>query len=182
MERTFCRKSELRRAIRADIRLLTPAERVQAAQLIAVEIERDPRFRAARTVAAFLPLGDEPPLREAVERWAHEKRVVVPRVEGERMRFYDFRAEDLASGAFGIDEPQATELCPAEQIEVMVVPAVALTADGARMGRGRGYYDRYLGAREAEHIYKIGVGFACQLATALPTEEHDVVMDRVVTR
>lgn len=182
MERTFSRKSELRRAIRADIRSLSIEERTEAARLIATEIECDPHFRAAQTVAAFMPLGDEPPLREAVERWAESKRVVVPKVEGDQMSFYDFRATQMASGAFGIDEPQSSVLCPPEQIEVMIVPAVGFTREGTRMGRGRGYYDRYLGAAEAAHIYKIGTCFACQLVDELPTEPHDVAMDRVVAR
>ena len=182
MERTFSQKSELRRAIRAYIRSLSVEERAEAARQIAAEIECDERFRAARTVAAFMPLGDEPPLREAVERWAQTKRVVVPKVEGDQMSFYDFRAEQMSSGAFGIDEPQCSELCTPEQIEVMVVPAVGFTRRGARMGRGRGYYDRYLGAPEATHIYKIGTCFACQLVDELPTEPHDVAMDRVVAR
>lgn len=180
MERTFLTKSELRRAIRADIRSLSVEEHIEAARLIAAEIECDPRFQAAKTVAAFMPLGDEPPLREAVERWAQTKRVVVPKIEGDEMHFCDFRAEEMASGAFGIAEPQATATCPPEQIEVMIVPAVGLTRRGARMGRGRGYYDRYLGTTNAASIYKIGTGFACQLVAELPTEPHDVVMDRVV--
>lgn len=166
--------------IRADIRSLSVEERTEAARAIAAEIERDPRFVTARTVAAYMPLGDEPPLREAVERWAQSKRIVVPKIEGDDMRFYDFRAEQMASGAFGIDEPQCAELCSAEQIEVMVVPGVVFTRAGARMGRGRGYYDRYLGAPEAASIYKIGTCFACQLVDELPTEPHDVAMDRVV--
>lgn len=180
MERTFLTKSELRREIRADIRSLSVEERAEAARLIAAAIECDPRFEAAQTIAAYMPLGDEPPLREAVERWTRSKRVVVPKIEGDDMRFYDFRAERMASGAFGIDEPQGAELCPPEQIEVMVVPGVAFTRSGARMGRGRGYYDRYLGAAEATHIYKIGTCFACQLVAELPTEPHDVAMERVV--
>ncbi len=180
MERTFLTKSELRREIRADIRSLSAEERTAAALLIVAEIERDPRFEAAQTVAAYMPLGDEPPLREAVERWSQSKRVVVPKIEGDEMSFYDFRAEQMASGAFGIDEPQGVEMCPPELIEVMVVPGVAFTRQGARMGRGRGYYDRYLGVAEAAHIYKIGTCFACQLVAELPTEPHDVAMDRVV--
>ena len=156
--------------------------RTLAAEMIAQAVECDPHFIAAKTVAVFMPLGDEPPIREAVECWAQTKRVVVPKVEGDQMSFYDFRAEQMSSGAFGIDEPQMTAECPPEQIEVMIVPAVALARNGARMGRGRGYYDRYLGAANATRIYKIGTCFACQLVDELPTEPHDVVMDRVVAR
>lgn len=181
MERTFLTKSELRGALRAQIRSLSPSERIAAAERIARQVECDSRFIASKTVAVFMPLGDEPPIREAVERWAAEKRVVVPRIEGDdRMRFFDFCAEQMASGAFGIEEPQATAECPPEEIEVMVVPGVAFTAEGARMGRGRGYYDRYLGAPAAARIYKIGTCFACQLVEQLIVEPHDVLMDRVV--
>ena len=71
-------------------------------------------------------------------------------------------------------------MCPPEQIEVKVVPGEAFTRSGARMGRGRGYNGRNLGAAEAAHIYKIGTCFACQLVAELPTEPHDVAMERVV--
>lgn len=168
--------------VRAQIRLLSHSERTLAAEMIAQEVECDPHFIAAKTVAVFMPLGDEPPIREAVGRWATEKRIVVPRVEGDDMRFFDFDSSDMARGSFGIDEPQMTAECPPEQIEVMIVPAVALARNGARMGRGRGYYDRYLGAANATRIYKIGTCFACQLVDELPIEPHDVVMDRVVAR
>ena len=70
MERTFLTKSELRREIRAYIRSLSVEERAEAARLIAAAIECDPRFEVAQTIAVYMPLGDEPPLREAVERWA----------------------------------------------------------------------------------------------------------------
>lgn len=168
--------------VRAQTRLLSPSERTLAAEMIAQEVECDPHFITAKTVAVFMPLGDEPPIREAVGRWATEKRIVVPRVEGDDMRFFDFDSSDMARGSFGIDEPQMTAECPPEQIEVMIVPGVAFTAEGARMGRGRGYYDHYLGAANATRIYKIGTCFACQLVDELPTEPHDVVMDRVVAR
>ena len=180
MERTFLTKSEFRGAVRAQIRSLSPSERATAAMNIARQVECDARFIAAQTVAVFMPLGDEPPIRGAVERWAAEKRVVVPRIEGNQMCFFDFCAEQMALGAFGIEEPQSTAECPPELIEVMVVPGVAFTAEGARMGRGRGYYDRYLGVPAAARIYKIGTCFACQLVEQLIVEPHDVLMDRVV--
>ena len=73
MERTFLTKSEFRGAVRAQICSLSPSERATAAMNIARQVECDARFIAAQTVAVFMPLGDEPPIREAVERWAAEK-------------------------------------------------------------------------------------------------------------
>ena len=62
---------------------------------------------------------------------------------------------------------------------MMVVPGVAFTAAGERMGRGKGYYDRYL-SREGFRAYSVGVCFGCQMCEELPTEPHDRRMDEVI--
>ena len=112
-------------------------------------------------------------------------RIVLPRVEdtpqGEpRMEFYDYRPDSLAAGAYGIREPQGGEACPAADIDVMVVPGMAFTRDGRRLGRGKGYYDRYL-AREGFRAWCIGVCFGCQIVDDLPCEPFDRRVDEVVT-
>ena len=84
-------------------------------------------------------------------------------------------------GAFGIEEPgPQAELCDPGELDLIVVPGVAFTAAGQRMGRGRGYYDRYL-SQPGVRAVKVGVCFAHQLVVSLPVEPHDVTMDRVVT-
>ena len=86
----------------------------------------------------------------------------------------------LVFGAFGILEPQGERPCPAGEIDLVVCPGVAFTADGRRLGRGRGYYDRYLGD-PAFRGFRVGVCYAHQLVDDLPVEPHDVRMDRVIT-
>lgn len=179
MNETFVLKSELRAEVRRDVAALTEPHRAAAARRIVAAIEASARFGGACTVAAFLPLADEVPLREALAGWCSGRRVVVPRVEGDTMRFFEYRPEALRRGAFGIDEPVGTDECRPSQIDVMIVPGVAFTPDGGRMGRGRGYYDRYLSQPEAARIYKIGVCFRCQLRRELPFEPHDIAMDEV---
>ena len=85
-----------------------------------------------------------------------------------------------AAGAFGIDEPttEAVRCAPAE-IDLMVVPGVAFTPCGGRLGRGRGYYDRYL-AQADFRARTIGVGYRHQLMDALPMESHDAVLNQVI--
>ena len=84
---------------------------------------------------------------------------------------------DLAVGPFGILQPpaDAEPLVP----DVLFVPLVGFTADGARLGQGGGHYDRWL----AEHPPTLAVGLAwdAQLCDALPTEPHDIALDAVVT-
>ena len=161
-------------------RALDSRQRLRASAAIFSAVERLPEFRAARTVAVFAALPDEPATDEVLARWASTRRVVLPRVEGDAMRFYACRPDALVFGAFGILEPQGERPCPAGEIDLVVCPGVAFTADGRRLGRGRGYYDRYLGD-PAFRGFRVGVCYAHQLVDDLPVEPQDVRMDRVIT-
>ncbi len=161
-------------------RALDSRQRLRASAAIFSAVERLPEFRAARTVAVFAALPDEPATDEVLARWASTRRVVLPRVEGDAMRFYACRPDALVFGAFGILEPQGERPCPAGEIDLVVCPGMAFTADGRRLGRGRGYYDRYLGD-PAFRGFRVGVCYAHQLVDDLPVEPHDVRMDRVIT-
>ena len=161
-------------------RALDSRQRLRASAAIFSAVERLPEFRAARTVAVFAALPDEPATDEVLARWASTRRVVLPRVEGDAMRFYACRPDALVFGAFGILEPQGERPCPAGEIDLVVCPGVAFTADGRRLGRGRGSYDRYLGD-PAFRGFRVGVCYAHQLVDDLPVEPHDVRMDRVIT-
>lgn len=197
-------KSEWRIAMKQRNRALPPEEKRAAAERIFAAVEALPEFVQARCVACFCALPDEPPTAEALRRWSGSKRVVVPRVEGDTMRFYDYRPDALVRGAFGIDEPLVADFmrpvgagdselaeatngpsagfvvreCLPEALDLVVVPGVAFTRDGARLGRGRGYYDRYLEQSEMR-AFCVGVCFAHQLVDALPVEPHDRAMDAV---
>lgn len=162
-------------------RALSAVERSAAAERIFRCVERLPQFEQARCVAAFCALSDEPTSQEALQRWiAGGRRVVVPRVEGDEMQFYDYLPEGVVRGAFGIDEPTAeARLCLPSEIDLVVVPGVAFTREGMRLGRGRGYYDKYLAQRDFR-AYTVGVGYAHQLTEKLPTEPHDRRLDEVV--
>jgi 5-formyltetrahydrofolate cyclo-ligase len=84
---------------------------------------------------------------------------------------------DLEVGPFGILQP-ASEAAP-ERPEILFVPLVGFTAEGARLGQGGGHYDRWL----AEHppVLTVGLAWDAQLCDTLPTEAHDVPLDAVVT-
>ena len=172
-------KKELRREMKRRNRAMTPGERAAAAGRIFRRVGELPAFGAARCVAMFCSLPDEPPTGGALAQWSREKRIVVPRVAGEEMEFFDYDPATLVAGAFGIAEPGAEAVpCDASEIDLIVVPGVAFTAAGERMGRGRGYYDRYL-SQPGMHAVKVGVCFAHQLVGELPVEPHDVRMDAV---
>ena len=149
----------------------------------------------SRVVMAFWPLPDEVDIRPLMDRLVAEGRtVVLPKVTGDEtmeLRRYTSQA-DLSEGAFHIMEPVGEPFVDYEQIDVALVPGVAFDAAGHRLGRGRGYYDRFL----AEHLIPrtshlaprtsppvprlIGVCFPFQRVAVVPVEAHDVVLDQII--
>lgn len=175
-------KKELRAAMRRKNLGITPSERAAASGRIFARAELSEAFGRARTVGVFCSLADEPDTSEALARWsAAGRRLAVPRVEGDVMRFYEYDPRTMCPGAFGIAEPgPEARLCEPRELDLVIVPGTAFTAVGARMGRGRGYYDKYLAQPEV-HAVKIGVCYTHQLVGELPSELHDVAMDCVIT-
>lgn len=76
--------------------------------------------------------------------------------------------------------PEDDPIADPGSIDVVIVPGLAFTAHGHRLGQGGGWYDRFLPRLRADATI-VGVGFAPQIVDELPTEPHDVRMDRVVT-
>lgn len=100
------------------------------------------------------------------------KKVYLPRVEGENIVTVQYCGEELKEGAFGIMEPvgQAYD----GDIDVSVVPLLAVNSRGFRIGYGGGFYDRYLKGR---NTLKVGMGYGFQLEE-FEEEPHDVPLDK----
>lgn len=174
------RKQTIRREVRRRIKELGADAMSDAAREIFAEVELTEQFQKAECVALFAAMKDEVPTDETLRRWlAMGKRVVVPRVEGDVMRFYDYSPERMQTGAFGIEEPMGDEEYPASCIDLIIVPARAFTKGGARLGRGGGFYDKYM-SLPGFRAYKIGIAFGCQMFDELPTDRHDIIVDEVI--
>ena len=160
-------KTEIRKQMKGLNTALSSEQREELSARIFNEAERLPAFARAKVVALFASLKDEP--------------LTAPALEGDIMRFYDYDPASMNdSGSFGISEPEATALCRPEEIDFIIVPGVAFTAAGMRLGRGKGFYDKYLSQPGFRGV-KAGVCYAHQLVGELPVEPHDVFMDYVVT-
>lgn len=173
-------KKQLRREIKSAIMALSDEQKSEQSAHIVQALMAIVRERQPRVVALFSPLPDEVDIRALFDML--RCRVVLPRIMAEdraEMEFFDYAPDTLSSGAYGILEPQGESACRAGEIDMMVVPGVAFTPEGARMGRGRGYYDRYL-SREGFRAYCVGVCYDCQLHDAIPTEPHDRYMDEII--
>lgn len=173
-------KKEIRREMKRRNLALTDAERAERSDRIFRMIEQLGEFEAAQTIALFASLADEPDTVPLLARWYGRKRVLVPRVEGDVMQFYDYHPAQMECGAFGIAEPTANEAADPADIDFILVPGTAFTTGGARMGRGKGYYDKYL-SQNAFHAFKAGICYPHQIVDTIPLESHDVQVDMVCT-
>lgn len=176
-------KSDIRRDMRRAAAELDAAQRRCQSDIVTERLRLVAARERPAVAALFSPLPDEVDISSLLRTL--DCRVVLPRVAdgpcGEpEMEFYDFDPEVMGRGAFGIDEPQGGEPCPPEMIDLMIVPGMAFTRDGVRLGRGKGYYDRYI-ARGGFRARCVGVCFRHQLLPELPAEPHDRRMDEVVT-
>ena len=173
-------KSDIRREVRQRIKALSPEERMAEARSIFDRVEALDSFHKAQCVAAFVAMPDEVPTKEILGRWLKlGKRIVVPRVDGDIMRFYDYSPDRMQTGAYGIEEPMGDEECPVRDIDLIIVPARAFTRRGERLGRGGGFYDKYM-SLATFRAFKIGIAFECQMFDSLPCDQHDILVDRVV--
>ena len=181
------RPAETKRALRAELSArrarLGAEERAAHALAIARRIDELPAFRAAGTVALYAALGAEvDATRITGAALVRGARVVFPRsVPGRRqLAFARCDPADLVRGPFGAAEPPpgAPEVDLAE-IGCVVLPGVAFSLDGHRLGRGGGHYDATLAAMPS--AARIGVAFEVQLVPTLPREPHDAALDAVVT-
>jgi 5-formyltetrahydrofolate cyclo-ligase len=198
------KKTALRAAVKAAVRREpNGAARDLSCSLAIERIEDLPEFASARTVALYHALPGEAPTDEMLRRWLGVKRLALPVISGKgEMFFREYTGpECLIEGAFGIREPAppsyreaqlprssrarhevpTRDLIPPSEIDLAIIPGIAFDAAGRRLGRGGGFYDRYLAHPGAAHIYKVGLCLPRALVAEVPAEAHDVAMNRVIT-
>jgi 5-formyltetrahydrofolate cyclo-ligase len=180
----------LKQSIRAEAEARRRAmpDKDRASRVICARLAGLPEHAASRTVMGYLDRGSEVRTRRFFfAALGGGKRVVVPFCEGDRLGLFLLESTDeLAPGTFGIPEPkaelrtlEAKRVAPRE-LDLVVVPGVAFDRHGARLGHGKGYYDRLL-ADVRPDARLVGLAFECQVFPEIPTEPHDVCMDRLIT-
>lgn len=174
-------KAELRKRMRSEDPGPEPAAAAAAVQETVMGMKT---FRDALRVACYAPIGGEVALDSVVlacRRDGREISLPASLPSGG----YGFRTWEagsaLASGRFGIPEPQGGETRSAAELDIVLVPGVAFDRFGGRLGRGGGFYDRLLAARAGARPFIAGLTFSWRLVDRVPMGANDVAMDCVVT-
>ena len=173
-------KQELRRTIRERKRAMTEEEIVERSNALAEKFYNTPAYQAASTIYGYLPYNQEvrtvPMLQQALDEG---KRVAVPKVYGEEMRF--IYLEDLtqvSKGYAGIPEPIADAPVAEDKQALVLMPGLAFDPQGHRIGYGGGFYDKFL-AKEPHHP-TLALCYEFQMQAHLDTEEFDIPVDTVL--
>ena len=174
-------KTEIRRDL-STLLHMTPDARAEKSARLCAAIADSAAWRSAQTVAIFAPQMREPDIELL---WMHGagKTFAYPRiVEGRLDLFRTASLHELAPGAFGVREPLAKlgHAVAPDTLDLILVPGVAFTRGGERLGRGGGFYDRLLASLPA-HTCKVGVCFDAQLLPEFPVESHDQRVDFLAT-
>ena len=183
-------KDEIRRTMRERRKALTPEARKAASEIICAKLAADSDiglrvdpFECGSPIAVHLASPQEIDLSPFIRKMlAMGVKVVAPRWNGETYELAVLKGLDdahLRKGPMGILEPVEAEIVSPKAVEVWLVPGLAFTRSGKRLGYGGGWYDRLL-VDAPKGSVKIGIAHAFQVVDDLPREPHDVPLARVV--
>lgn len=136
-------------------------------------------YRKAESIGVYYSIGSEVQTHDLIQEYFnHGKEFALPRVEKNDIIFKKISSlKDLELGSFGVLEPK--EKCETvKNLDVVLVPSIALTHEGYRLGYGFGFYDRYLHGKKSK---KIGLSYAKNILKTFPHDNHDVRMDCIAT-
>ena len=172
-------KKMARQRIKRLISVMTPEQKSQQSAAIWERLEHTDAFRNATHILAYWSMDDEVQTPQFIEKWtAAGKRFYLPSIQGEDLIVKRYDGTLKPGDEFGIPEPTGEQVTDLSHITLVIVPGRAFDAQGNRMGRGRGFYDRLL--PQLPHAIKAGVCFDCQKLPSVPTDENDIKMNLVI--
>jgi 5-formyltetrahydrofolate cyclo-ligase len=172
-------KQKVRELLAQKRRIMPVDERTIQSTKILEQVESLPVFQSAKTILLYYPVQNEVDVLPLVKRYKHEKTILFPVSHRRGMTVHPYAGNAMMHrGKFGIPEPTT----PAYEgtIDLMIVPAVAFDKKGRRLGRGGGYYDRFI-KKIKNHTFTLGVAYDFQMIDEVPSARHDQRVQGVVT-
>ena len=178
-------KSAVRRRLREVLDAMSDVDRHRKSLAACSLITAAPEFTAARCVMLYVSIPtevDTAPL--ALRAWQAGKTVVVPKVSWDQRRMLPIEIHSLTTGMTstgpGIREPIAGNPWPLDMVDLVIVPGLGFTNTGYRIGRGMGFYDRFLAQPDFLGV-SCGLAFSEQVVNDLPVLDHDVPLSMLAT-
>jgi len=175
-------KKQLRNKIRNIKRQYSSSQLEELSLNVLDHLDTNEHLCQAKIILAYYSLSDEVYTHQYIDHLVEiGKQVLLPVVvDAENMILREYTGkQDLKEGAYHIQEPTG-KLFPQKKyskIELGIIPGMGFDKQGNRLGRGKGYYDRFLA--QVPQMYKIGICFPFQLVEQVPTNKNDIPMDEI---
>ena len=179
-------KNELRNRMRAILGTITPQQRHKRSLDVCHQLQDTPEFRRAETIMLFLSMEQEVETSTLVlQAWKESKTVPLPHVLWEQRDIQPVVIKSLDTSpnplVQGLRDPVGGTPISLARIDLVAVPGLAFDRRGYRLGRGKGFYDRFLSQKDFQGL-RIALCFHEQLLEELlPVEPHDVPMNMIIT-
>ncbi|MFP4106386.1 MAG: 5-formyltetrahydrofolate cyclo-ligase [Phycisphaerae bacterium] len=178
-------KKHLRTEMKARLADIPPQERAEKSYAACRALLDTAEFRAAESVMLYVPIPGEVDIAElALHAWQAGKTVLLPKVSWEQRHMIAIEIDSLETGLVknrhGLREPSAGEPWPVERIGMIAVPGLAYDTRGHRLGRGGGFYDRFL-SQPNLRAHTCGIAFSEQIVDRVPVRDHDHPVSMIAT-
>lgn len=150
-----------------------------ASKQIQKNLKRIESYREAQTIASYYSIGSEVRTQDIMQEIISDgKTLALPKIDNGMLVFYNVKKfEDLEKGEFGIMEPKQN-CSVVDKFDIILVPAVAMTRAGQRLGYGKGFYDRFLAGK---NITSVALTYSRLVVKHIPRSDNDVQINWVVT-
>lgn len=180
-------KEKIRKEILEKLKLQKEEERLKKSRKIQKKLFNLSVFKQAKVIMFYISCGFEVnTLNMIKEAMKLGKAIAVPVLKKNNRKMTISLVSGINSeleiGPYGIKQPKAEYLktVSPKRMDLIVVPAVAFDRGGSRLGRGKGYYDRFLEAKSA-NTHTVGLAFKCQMVKNLPQSPHDRPVEQVIS-
>ncbi len=181
-------KSALRKKLLKLLKSQKEEDRLKKSRAIQKRLFLTPEFKQAKVILFYASFnGEVETFRMMKQAQKLGKKIVLPTILEDQKKMIlslvENLGKDLVCGAYGISEPNPRAIKPVdlEAIDLAIVPGVAFDSDNNRLGRGAGYYDRFL-VKLSSDVPTFGLAFDFQVLNRLPhPQKHDVAVSRVIT-
>ena len=180
-------KKRIRKEIKNHFRTIPISDFDAKSKKVLDKLKKLPEWKNAETVLIFLSLPDEIKTEGIINEALEEnKKTAVPRINGNDIVFHYIKSvnSSLIIHPLGMAEPSPSapvfNPLSADEKTLILVPGLAFDKNCFRLGRGKGFYDKFLSGID-KSVKKIGIGYDFQIVESVPAEDHDFPLDSVIT-
>lgn len=181
---SFYHREQIKNLMRSELvqmrRIMRKEEVEEQSNALVSRLEALPEWQSANCVLCYYPVQNEVDIRPLLEKYKDSKTMLLPATAGRfsmSMRRYTGR-KDLHKGRYGIPTPSKANAYSG-RVDLILVPGVAFDKECRRLGRGGGYYDRFL--HRQRHGQTIALAYDFQIVPKVPVKFHDERVDKVLT-